>query len=419
MNPTRQQLALSVTSKANNISLARKVKLILTNGFGKETGASNQQFWKPYKVGNYIYYAAGTDGIIVFHISDDGDLTYHTRVAMYNTAGVLTSHDVRGITHIGDTLFVTAWKFSNLAVSMNNGMVAAYDISDPANFSATDWLSTHTGVSHDTVSPVRTPAWLQDPVTDGEFIYIAAQYDGLYVIDPDLAGGSLNMTEHGACFTGGANWPNPVWEGSNITIKPSLDYVILSNHGSDGVAVRIVNISDPANPVLTKSIDIFYAPNGDPLRVRSVWADNDYLYCSTNSDNVYLNSPYRGLLMLDITDIPNLLENGDDWIHVPIDAVDQDNEYEHGDVGDPACVGVYRYGYYVFVSAGRKGVAVFNVRDKSNPYDVGIMSNETTDPTNLYHPRPVYHNGKSYLIYGSGAEGVDTHTVYLDEIKTS
>lgn len=409
MRLSRQQIALSGPGKGDNISLVRKAELNLTNGFGKETGATNQQFWKPYIIGNYIYWASGTDGIIVFHISDDGDLTWVNRVPMRNVAGDVTSFDARSCTHIGDTLFVTAWKFS-VGGPVFEGLIAAYDIgADPTTPA---WISTLEGIPYGT----GDKAWLQDAVTDGELIYVAAQYSGLHVIDPDLAGGSLNMVEHGAGAHGSAGWPPTYWEASNITMANDNKSVALSNHGTGAVAVTLINIENPAVPVVTKRLKPYTAPNGDPLRVRSVDIYGDYLYCSPNSDGEYLNSSYRGLQALDISDLSAIDEDNPAWVQVPIALADQENTYEDGDNGDPACVGVYKYGYFAFVSNGRNGVAVYNVKDPTAPVYLGILTGELQDPTNIYHAYPFYLNGKSYLLYGTGPEDINNHTVYLDQI---
>jgi len=109
MKLSSQQIALAAPGKGENISFTRQSVVALSSSqFINE----NQHFWKPYVVGDYIYYAAGTTGIIVFKITN-GTLAYHRTVRLYDPAGVVSSYAVRGITHIGDTLFICAWKFTN------------------------------------------------------------------------------------------------------------------------------------------------------------------------------------------------------------------------------------------------------------------------------------------------------------------
>lgn len=415
---SRQQLALARQGKGDNVRMVRKSTVQIT---ASQAGAANQVYWKHHKVGDYIYSAASTGGIHVFYMDAEGNMTFVRRVRLYDENGVLTSIDVRGLCHIGDTLFVTAWRFTNITdpANIREGLIAAYDISDQAAFGNDDADRDHINTYKAIPSTVdETPAWIQDPVTDGTYIYVAAQYDGLYVYD---AAALIAGTDpvHGTGMHINADWPPTYWEASNITMTPDKKHVILSNHGTGGVAVSIINIENPAAPVVSKRIDQFDAPNGDPLRVRSVHAHGKYLYCSPNSDGQYLNSEHRGLLALDLSDIPNIPEDGSSWIHERIPAHDQDNEYEDGDAGDPACVGIYGYGYHAFMTVGHSGVAVYSVRDPENPVYLGLLQTceciQRKD-IGLYHGHPVYHNGKSYLVYGSGPESVIDHVMFLDEI---
>lgn len=340
-----------------------------------------QYYWDLAVDGDYLYAASGSEGVVIFDITDAAAPVYETTVFSKNPAGANVFQACTDAIIVGTVLIMCARN-----ISATPSYITLYDITDPT---APVWTGSYESASGD---------WYQGLDTDGTYVYVAGQLAGLIVFD--ISGAA--PTVHGSLTTGN-------WETSRLAVHGG--YVYCANHG---YGVRIVDIATPASPGAVTDREIATPVyNSVQLRARNVVADGNYLYMSPNTSTT-TSHPERGLCVLDITDPTTVPANGSTWIVTPIDAADVDTWNEWG---DKPILGLMKLDNYVYLANGQRGTALYYVADPTTPIYKGLYGTDTPAETNLYKVEAFKKDNYTYMYYGDGAENDQKHTLFVDLIK--
>lgn len=356
---------------------------------------SSQQFYWDYHIsGNYMYSASHTNGCDIFDITTPTSPSHVVNIRMRTPAGAASGMPCTDVITIGNTLFMCG-RSINFGTPAP-GYITTYDITTPTSPS---FLATF-----EDTTPDLNP-WYQGMGTDGTYLYVASQYDGVFVFN---ISNPAALTIHGSNSTGS-------WETSRLVVHNG--YLYCANHG---FGMRILDIATPATPgaVTDRSIAALVVSNGvvtDTMRVRNLVANGNYLYCAPNVATGDGDSPLRGLMVLDITDPTTVPTNGSTWVLAPIAANQVD---VWNGQGDKPIMGISYLNNFVYLPNGQKGTSVFYVGNPDKPEYVGLMGTSISG-TNLYQTLAFTKGGVDYVMYGSGAEvpATQTHNLFVDKIE--
>jgi len=373
---------------------------------------SNSAVWDYAISGTTMYVAADTDGIWVIDISDPENPTQTgTAIRFKDENGVQSSMPVTDVLVIGSTLFACGravdWDISN-----ETGMVASYDISTP---STPSYLDTYRPADM-SPKPVAFGTsygndWYQGMATDGTYLFLASQFNGLTVLDVSTPNA---MVLHGAYDEADLETADlgvgMKWETSRICYN--ANWVYLANHGNGILALDVTNRAAPTNP------QWYDAPLVDPygdgsvqLRIRDVVTDGTYIYCCNNiGGNV--DRAERGLLVMDITS-PTAVDVND-WKHAPIGFTDNDTWIR---AGDQPILGLDIHNSYIYLANGQTGTAVFDITNPNTPTYYGLFGDNTPDSTNNYKTFLFDSGGETFAVYGDAKEGAaQKQNIYFDKV---
>jgi hypothetical protein len=203
--------------------------------------------WDVVVSGNYAYIGAWEAGFLVIDVSDPTNPTY---AGGYDSPGEAWDIDVEGdFAYVADN---TAYRF------------LVMDISDPTQARLVQTCSTS-----DIVRGINV---------EGEHAYVADDWGGLKVV---------KIAQRVS---------PPLYTALYTTAGGSGDFTIDGDHAfvTNGYGFRIVDISDPTNPVQVGSYDAFDNVSG-------VDVDGDFLFLANN---------YMHLRIFDISDLTNPVEIG-------------------------------------------------------------------------------------------------------------
>ena len=357
--------------------------------------AANQAVWEMIVNGDYLYVAHHTAGISIYDISSiaSGVVTYVRTVRARDESGTIVATPVTDLVILGNTLYACA-RSINFATP-DEGLFMSFDLSVDA--SNPTWLDTYkpTNIS-DTY-----PNWYQGLATDGIDIVAASQFEGCTIVS--------GSSPSSLTVLGVQNTPQGGWETSQVAVYNGHGY--FANHG---YGLRILDLSNKASPGgVTDRVIPAPTYNGQNLRLRNVVCDNNWLFASNNTITAETVGTERGLLALDISSPTTIPTDGSTWIHERIWPQDVDtwNNY-----GDKPLLGIKKHGYYVYLSNGQRGIAIFYVKDPSNPIYCGLQGTGTASETNLYTMHIFQYNGHDYAIYADGLEPTQKYNMYIDRV---
>lgn len=289
--------------------------------------------------GNNIFMADGYSGLQVIEVSKPTSIFI---------GSVATSTWVQGIAISGNYAYVTE------GGALGPG-VTTIDISDPFQPVVVDELNAN---------------YCYDIHIQDNYAYIARSSDGLLILDitskasPRIAGtydypGSPREVAVSGTTVGLADGPTlqiiDVSNPENPVFIASLDPDPASNSDALGVAasgnticiigdtsagMRVIDVSDPKNSVMSDKIDVGYA--------QAVLVSGDYAYVGG----------YNKMSVVDI----NPRHTGD--YMTLIGAVDTTDSVEN----------ITMAGNYIYLAIGKQGIQTIDITDPSKPITIGVMN---------------------------------------------
>jgi len=267
---------------------------------------------------NYAFILDPFNKIKVVNIIDSYTASIVKEVALPEPADILTDFEISE-----DSIIVIA--------SLKKGFYS-YDFTDPMTPTQEDFMKGW--------SPTN------DIAIAGDLIYVAADYQGLKILQNTEVNGQIIPTEIGAY---------PASTGSyfdKVLVYNSYAYVRTPN------GIKSINISDPTSPTEGGFYTLSY--------VNNIVAKDGYLYSA--DDN--------GLTVLDISDPTNISLAGTFAMpEYPTDLKIQGNN--------------------VFLAGGTRGLRVLNVSDPTNITEIG-----TYDDDNEYYEYIQIQENYAYIIDG-------------------
>jgi hypothetical protein len=196
------------------------------------------------------------------------------------------------------------------------------------------------------VGSVETPGDAKSVYVSGNYAYVAADDEGLQVIDiinpesPEIVG-SLTMQNSGRAWL--------------VHVSDSYAYVV-SNLTGD-FSLEAIDIGDPQNPASVS----YFGAQGSP---QDLHVSGDYAYVVWEATSITGEQQAGGLKIIDISDPEN-----------PVRA-----SYTSTGTG---AQGVFASGNYAYVAdGGWNGLLIFDVRNHQNPNNISTL--DVDDATKLY-----------------------------------
>ncbi len=282
----------------------------------------------------YLYVANKTDGLVVLDISDPANPT----VAAQLDTGHFLGLDVMNLSqNPGEDFILLA--LGNHFTNPQEGGMAIVDVSDPTSPSATDvYVHPGSGSGGGIV------------ISEDDYAYFGAMKSGLIILDISDPGDIQYVSD----FMPDINYPkvNPNADLYNVR-GMVLDNDILYTCFDAG-GLRIINVSDKANPVETGrySNPALHDPINLPRAYNNIVLRDSLVYVAVD---------YCGLEVLNISDTANITLHGwwnpygcpnNNWFTSPVHT----NELYFNESCDQ-----------LFVSTGESDMVVVDVSDPANP----------------------------------------------------
>lgn len=278
----------------------------------------------------YAYIANHSGGLSIIDI---GDGTAPVEVGSYDVLNITFDAFIRGnyayLAHVDDGMLVI-----DLSDLSNPTLIGQYD----------------------------TPGSTSDVKVSGNYAYIADLMGGLRIADISDPG---NPAEVGVLDSVNV---------SKLTVSGNYAYIANYIDPNDPYWIGVVDISNPANPVLKGSIQM-------PERVSELAVSGNYLFVAANDD---------GIRVIDVS-------NPDTPVEVTVFAA-------------PDVLDIFIQGNYAYFAAADwdGGFGILNISDPENPSLESLYN-----PFGWFHPFDVYVVG-NYAYVGEPA-GVET--IYLFDIS--
>ncbi|MFC2160732.1 carboxypeptidase regulatory-like domain-containing protein [Acidobacteriota bacterium] len=291
-------------------------------------------------------------------IAEQNELNNSTFASISITSTAYQELEYLGMWAGGASVGLAFDEARNLTLVGHGPLLQILDVSDPAN-------------------PVKrselhlSPSSISDIKIVGNYAYVAAGADGLFVVD-------LTDAE------------NPVIAGSNDSpylargVVVTGNYAYVTDHINQGL--RVFDISTPSNPIEVETAFLLY-----PGRTRGIVLSGNYIYVTAS---VWMDQGERGVRIIDIT-VPDApvqvefygIERGLGWPEVSGDFlfIPTRNELHVVDISVPDVpveATIYHFegssGWIKVVGDlaylednGRNAVVILNVSDPQNIHEVG------------------------------------------------
>ena len=295
--------------------------------------------------GNYAYLASDYSGLLIIDISDPTNPkkigTHDKNSSYYNDVAVSGDYAYAAISDTG-------------SISKRYAGLKIVDISDPKNPS--------------TIGLFPTNVRFKGVVTNGNFAYVADDRYGLRIFNianpaKVIQTGFLNMRGIEKVKVAGnyayvlsgyfhiidvSDPSKPTLVGTfkhhdianDFSINGELAYVVYSITGDVRQGLKILDISDPTNPVQ-----------------RGFYVTGDYYNIDIKGDYAYA-LPYIGLHIFDISNPLNPIE---------INKIDIEGENAVDLIVDRD---------FAYVANGNRGLLIINISDPSNPSEIGFFDTD-------------------------------------------
>lgn len=250
------------------------------------------------KVRKKVYVAAGSSGMYIYKIRNNGDMAFRAR---YEFSAGLSGHSVRSLVMIDDYLYMASRSEGLIVMDVSK----VTDIREVFRYASsphkitflelsgsTLYVSNRTHLHTFDVSDPSQPIHLGDHrarteyervLVDGDLIYAAGFYDGLVVIDnSDPANLEILTTVNIDRFA--------IW-----AVEKYGDYLFVAGEGS---GIYTLDISDPINPTIINRLELPSEADPKPK-------DQPPFELKVHGGFLYVADGYSGLQIVDISDPAN------------------------------------------------------------------------------------------------------------------
>lgn len=351
--------------------------------------ANSQKYYDFVAEGDYLYAARGVGGAVIFDISD---ITAPVKVGTADDGG----ESLRNVLVLNGYLYTCSREGFGTSTPVG-GTLIKWDISDKTTPVIYNPGSGDEKYEHYHATDLWSGSRYSAMCTDGEYIYVAGQKRGVYKFDPDdIASGPVDELQTSA--DGVAPTPDDL-ETQGIEVLGNYLYVANYDHG-----VKVLDKRD-----MTEVAEL-------PKLSTNNWTWE----CCAGAGAIYASFNHsgggdmtgKGLGVIDASDPESLTSwHGNAYLYPSAD------EAGNTTGGDEPDSNIMKFGNYVYIAHGDKGVAVFDVSSPLEPIYLGVHENYISVES-TFGVCTFSHGGKTYCVYGGGG-GSDTRRIFIDEVTFS